>query len=58
MKFNLKDELRNPRNQDCNKLEAPRTNDLQRSPSYFEAKRKEQKARENLRSVNGVRPTA
>jgi hypothetical protein len=58
MKFNLKDELRNPRNSDSNRLEEPRTNDLQRSPSYYEAKRLEQKARENLRSVNGIRPTA
>lgn len=40
MKFNLKDELRNPRNLDANKLEEPRTNELQRSPSYFEAKKK------------------
>jgi hypothetical protein len=39
-------------------LEDPKTNELQRSPSYYEAKRKETKARENLRSVNGIRPTA
>lgn len=47
-----------PRNLDNNRLEEPKTNEFQRSPSYYEAMKKDQRARENLRSVNGMRPTA
>ena len=57
MKFNLKDELRMPRNVDCNKLEEPKTNEFRRSPSYYEAVKQEKRSREKLKSVNGVRPT-
>ena len=58
MKFNLKDELSMPRNLESNKLEMPRSNELQRSPSYYKLMQKDQRTRELLRSVNGVRPTA
>lgn len=57
MKFNLKDELRMPRNVDSNKLEEPKTNEFRRSPSFYEAIKQEKRAREKLKSVNGVRPT-
>lgn len=57
MRFNLKEELTRPRGHDNALLSLPKTNELQRSSSYYEAKKKEKRTRETLRSVNGMKPT-